>query len=131
MTGTAAINGTGNTLNNIITGNSANNTLSGGAGNDTLTGGAGSDTYLFGSGAGNDTINDYDTSGGTDILQFQNLVMASIAFTRNGNDLVCTIAQTGETARVSNWTLGTSYQVDQFKFSDGTLTAAQVSQKIA
>ncbi|WP_051206324.1 proprotein convertase P-domain-containing protein [Sporomusa ovata] len=131
LTGTAAINGTGNTLNNIITGNSANNTLSGGAGNDTLTGGAGSDTYLFGSGAGNDTINDYDTSGGTDILQFQNLVMASIAFTRNGNDLVCTIAQTGETARVSNWTLGTSYQVDQFKFSDGTLTAAQVSQKIA
>lgn len=122
LTGTANISGTGNALDNIIIGNSGNNALSGGAG---------SDTYLFGTGAGNDTINDYDTSGGADVLQFQNLVMASIAFTKNGNDLVCTIAQTGETARVTNWTLGTSYQVEQFQFSDGTLTASQVNQKIA
>ncbi|MCW9681150.1 lectin-like protein, partial [Dolichospermum planctonicum UHCC 0167] len=35
LTGTAAINGTGNASNNVITGNSANNTLNGGAGNDT------------------------------------------------------------------------------------------------
>ena len=44
LTGTAAINGTGNAANNIITGNSANNILNGGAGNDTFNGGAGSDT---------------------------------------------------------------------------------------
>lgn len=52
LTGTAAINGTGNTLNNIIIGNSARNTLTGGAGNDTLDGGAGADTLV--GGAGND-----------------------------------------------------------------------------
>ena len=43
LTGTAAINGTGNTLANILTGNAAANTLSGGTGNDTLIGGLGND----------------------------------------------------------------------------------------
>ncbi len=52
LTGSSAINGTGNTLNNVITGNSGNNILSGGAGDDTLDGSTGSDS-MFG-GAGND-----------------------------------------------------------------------------
>jgi Ca2+-binding RTX toxin-like protein len=63
LTGTAAINGTGNTLNNTITGNSANNKLNGHAGNDTLDGGAGNDT--LDGGAGNDTL---DGGAGTDTL---------------------------------------------------------------
>ena len=46
LTGTAAINGTGNTLNNTLTGNSDNNILNGMAGNDTMLGGLGNDTYL-------------------------------------------------------------------------------------
>lgn len=50
LTGTAAISGTGNTLNNLLTGNAAANTLTGGAGNDTLNGGAGADTLLGGAG---------------------------------------------------------------------------------
>ena len=45
LTGTAAINGTGNTLNNTLTGNAAANVLNGGAGNDTMVGGKGNDTY--------------------------------------------------------------------------------------
>ena len=48
LTGTAAINGTGNTLNNMLTGNAAANTLTGGAGNDTLNGGAGADALVGG-----------------------------------------------------------------------------------
>ncbi len=43
LTGTSAINGTGNALNNLLTGNAANNTLVGGLGSDTLNGGAGND----------------------------------------------------------------------------------------
>ena len=46
LTGVAAINATGNTLNNVLTGNSGNNVLSGGTGNDTMTGGLGNDTYV-------------------------------------------------------------------------------------
>jgi subtilisin family serine protease len=45
LTGEAAINGTGNTLANIITGNSNNNVLEGGAGIDKLAGGLGNDIY--------------------------------------------------------------------------------------
>ncbi len=46
LTGIANINGTGNSLANVITGNDGNNTLDGGAGNDTLIGGKGNDIYI-------------------------------------------------------------------------------------
>ncbi|MFN9176466.1 MAG: peptidylprolyl isomerase [Synechocystis sp.] len=47
LTGTNAINGTGNSSNNRIIGNSANNIIDGAAGGDTLTGGTGTDTFVF------------------------------------------------------------------------------------
>ena len=50
LTGSSAINGTGNTLNNILLGNSAQNTLSAGAGADIVAGGAGADNLSGGSG---------------------------------------------------------------------------------
>ena len=46
LTGTPAINGTGNTLANRITGNAAANVLNGGAGGDTMIGGLGNDIYV-------------------------------------------------------------------------------------
>ncbi|MGL1250143.1 hypothetical protein ACSTK1_23515, partial [Vibrio parahaemolyticus] len=46
LTGTQAIDGTGNTLANTITGNDAANTLDGGGGADTLIGGKGDDIYI-------------------------------------------------------------------------------------
>jgi Ca2+-binding RTX toxin-like protein len=46
----AAINGTGNALDNRLLGNAHNNFLSGGAGNDTLEGGSGDDTLAGGTG---------------------------------------------------------------------------------
>lgn len=63
LTGAAAINGTGNTADNVITGNNANNVLNGLAGKDTLNGGLGNDT-LNGD-AGNDTL---DGGLGNDVL---------------------------------------------------------------
>lgn len=73
LTGVALIDGTGNTLNNVIVGSAADNVVSGLAGNDTLSGGAGNDTMSGGDGddtvtgdagndalsgaAGNDTLN--------------------------------------------------------------------------
>jgi Ca2+-binding RTX toxin-like protein len=47
LTGTSAINGTGNRLANVLTGNRAVNTLTCNAGNDTLDGGLGNDLYVF------------------------------------------------------------------------------------
>ncbi|MBS0419786.1 MAG: DUF2974 domain-containing protein [Proteobacteria bacterium] len=66
LTGASAINGTGNSLVNVITGNSADNTLSGGSGADTLMGGAGNDTYVV------DNTGDIvteNTGEGTDLVQ--------------------------------------------------------------
>jgi Ca2+-binding RTX toxin-like protein len=54
LTGSSAINGTGNTLDNTLTGNSGNNQLDGGVGNDTLMGGSGND--LLKGGSGNDRL---------------------------------------------------------------------------
>jgi Ca2+-binding RTX toxin-like protein len=45
LAGVDAINGTGNSLNNVLIGNAAKNTLNGGAGADSMEGGAGDDTY--------------------------------------------------------------------------------------
>ena len=53
LTGTSAINGTGNSSHNTINGTSANNILIGGDGNDILMGGNGKDTLI--GGTGNDT----------------------------------------------------------------------------
>lgn len=73
--GTANINGTGNTLNNIITGNAGNNTLNGGAGNDTY--------YTSG---GKDIISD---SSGSDIINLgSNILKQSVAFFKQGLDLI-------------------------------------------
>ena len=72
LTGTAAINGTGNLNANVMTGNSAANILSGMAGADRLTGNDGNDTLLGGAGddllfgcAGNDRL---DGGAGQDRL---------------------------------------------------------------
>ncbi len=63
LTGSEAISGTGNALDNVIVGNAAANTLDGKAGDDRLTGGA-SDDILLG-GEGNDVLNG---AGGADTM---------------------------------------------------------------
>jgi Ca2+-binding RTX toxin-like protein len=102
LTGAGAIAGTGNSLGNVIVGNTAANSLSGeggadslagGKGNDKLAGGAGSDTLLGGEGAdiltggaesdlflrhtlaeGKDTITDFQTGAGGDVLDISDLL---------------------------------------------------------
>lgn len=74
LTGSAALNGTGNAANNVMTGNTGANSLSGGLGNDKLNGGDGDDSLKGGDGAdsltggnGNDRL--YAGTGtGTDTL---------------------------------------------------------------
>jgi Ca2+-binding RTX toxin-like protein len=72
LIGSAAINGTGNTLANLLTGNAAANVLSGGSGNDTLSGGSGNDILL--GGAGNDALNG---GAGRDSFRFNTTLNAT------------------------------------------------------
>ena len=55
LTGTSSVNGTGNTLDNVLIGNNGVNTLAGGLGNDTYVVGSG-DTVVESAGEGSDTI---------------------------------------------------------------------------
>ena len=93
LTGTAAINGTGNALANAIVGNAAANSLDGGTGNDRLTGGAGNDRLIGGAGAdvmlgqaGNDI---YDVDNASDQVSEAggsglDLVQSSVSFSLSG-----------------------------------------------
>ena len=88
LTGASAINGTGNSLVNIITGNAANNQLNGGAGNDTinggigidsLTGGIGNDIFRFTTTGHIDTITDYNVAN--DTIQLENAIFTKLTTT--------------------------------------------------
>jgi Ca2+-binding RTX toxin-like protein len=71
LLGSAAINGTGNSLNNTIIGNSAANILDGGAGADTMNGGDGNDIYYVNSIS--DVVAETNAvlaSGGDDVVYF-------------------------------------------------------------
>ena len=68
LTGSAAVNATGNSAANTLTGNTGNNTLDGGSGADTMVGGAGDDTYVVDS-AIDVVTEESGTTNGVDLVQ--------------------------------------------------------------
>lgn len=94
LTGDAAINGSGNALDNLIIGNQSGNLLDGGDGNDHLTGGGGDDTLL--GGAGNDSLKggegaDANVGGlGDDVYEIDSSADTVLELAGEGNDAVRT-----------------------------------------
>jgi len=102
LTGSSAINGTGNGLANLITGNGASNMLSGGAGNDTLNGGAGADNLSGGEGDDSfivdnlgDVVNELAGEG-------SDLVLASVSHTLGAEVENLTLTGTGASNGTGN-----------------------------
>lgn len=98
LTGSAAVNATGNSQSNIIIGNDAANVITGGLGNDVLTGGGGADTFVINSGDGSDIITDFTPGSGAghDVVRLNGFAFTSFAdvqaaMTQVGNDVYLTL----------------------------------------
>lgn len=119
-----------------IVGFDSDDTLTGGAGNDTLEGLNGSDTYQFNLGDGADVIQESWTNHNLsedDRLVFgPGILPSDIQLSRQGNDLILSVAGTSDSVRVTNhftyeaWY--SSNDVEHFDFANGTSwTSAQVA----
>ena len=93
LTGSFAVNGTGNNLNNLIFGNAAGNRLDGGSGQDTLTGGEGNDTYVVD--LLDDQVNEASGAG-------NDLVQSSVSYTLPGNVERLTLTGTSDINAIGN-----------------------------
>lgn len=141
LTGGAAINGTGNDLDNYIAGNGAANaihggggadTLVGGGGNDTLIGGTGDDKYVFDASSGSDVVDNAD--GGFDGIFFTNgITRERLSFSRDGDDLLIFVdASSTPSVRVLNHFLGGDAAIDYVQPDGGYyLTTTEINQIVA
>jgi Ca2+-binding RTX toxin-like protein len=139
LTGSSAINGTGNTANNSLTGNAANNILSGDTGNDILTGAAGKDTLTGGAGIDKfgyktltdsllgssnnsfDLITDFNATTGNDLFL---VTTARAGFTTGLT--VATLDAAGIGAKLTTTNFAANFAA-QFTFTSGTTTRTFVA----
>ena len=113
LTGSAAIDGNGNALDNMFRGNGAANTF---------TGGDGSDRYHFGRGAGQDTVEDFSVLAGQvdAVVMADDVAPAQVSVSRAGDDLQLHIAGTTDTLTLRRWFADTASKVEQVRFANGT-----------
>ena len=116
----------------VIYGRGGSDTLYGGAGDDVLSGGTGvhdylnggtgNDTYLFAKGDGNTTINTYDSGvDRKDSLKFaEGISVDDISMENSNNNLLVTVADTGEIITIQNFFIHGAYEVNTIEFADGT-----------
>jgi Ca2+-binding RTX toxin-like protein len=136
LSGTGAIDGTGNELDNWLVGNSSDNTLNGNEGNDhliggngmdVLSGGVGSDTYYFGRGDSSDQITDQHSAKGKgpapenhDVLQFgESIGEDQLWFTQDSSNLIVNVIGTNDQVTINNWYRKDDFHIEEFRTSNG------------
>jgi len=141
LQGSAAVDGTGNALDNYIAGNGAANEIDGGGGNDTivggggddfLIGGTGDDKYVFDASSGSDVIDNSD--GGFDGVFFTNgITRERLSFSRDGDDLLISIdASSTPAVRVLDHFLGGNAAIDYVQPDGGFyLPTSEINQIVA
>jgi Ca2+-binding RTX toxin-like protein len=129
----------GTTGDDTIVGTFENDEINGLEGDDVLRGEDGADVYYFDAGHGSDRIEETVTNA--NLSNFDQIVFGSsiseddLIFGRDGDDLLISYQNTVDTIRVvkqfENHTGLTNWDIEQFRFSDGTfLTKQDVQQEI-
>ncbi len=122
LTGSAAIDGTGNAEANALTGNAGNNVLQGGDGDDVLDGGAGidqllgaagNDTYLLNANSGGDSIND---TQGNNLIKLVGNLAGTLTASLNQTTLTLNVNGVQIASIITNGL--TNYR---FQFDDNTV----------
>lgn len=143
LTGSSAVAGTGNALNNVITGNTGANTLTGGDGEDTLHGGTGTaadtligglgaDTYIYAASQGLDVVDNSAADTAVDRLIFQSLSSDLFTFARTGDNLVISrIGTSTSKVTVNNWFTATGNRVDLVSFTNREVTANDIDALVS
>ena len=113
LVGGAAINGTGNALDNVLAGNSAANVLTGAAGND---------TYVFDPGGGRDIVSENDsTPGNSDMMLFGAPVRPlDLVLGRAASSLTIALHGATDTVTVQGWYNGKAYQTEVIQNGEGS-----------
>jgi len=135
LTGSSAVNGTGNNLTNTIIGNGANNTLDGAGGTDAITGSGGYDSYLFNSGYGSLSITNSIAggSGASGELDLgAGLTAQNLWFIQSGQDLVIDVLGTSDQVTVKGWFgSNTSAKLSEIKTSNGMEIDSNLTQLLS
>jgi Ca2+-binding RTX toxin-like protein len=126
LTGDAAINGTGNSLDNFMIGNAGANVLSGGTGNDTILGGGGDDIFAFNRGDGADEIWISDGKSGQyadtaqESLRFgTGIALNDLDIEKSGADLILSLSGGSDNVTLKDW-VGATNRLDTIEFADGS-----------
>jgi Ca2+-binding RTX toxin-like protein len=118
----------GTSGNDSISGLGGIDTLYGNGGDDLLIGGEGEDYYYFAAGDGHDVIDNADTDGSPDSIQFADAASTDAALSRSGSDLVISVG--ADSVAIAGWYAGASRRIDSayFEGDGGFWDAAMIEQ---
>ncbi|WP_236759713.1 calcium-binding protein [Agrobacterium tumefaciens] len=115
------------TGNDNLIGSAIEDRVEGGHGNDTLNGGGGADVYIVSRGDGVDTINDFGTPNGANVIEFGSGIFArDVDLSRdstNPNDLVVSIRNSSDQIIVTNHF--SNGVIGAIRFKDGVQWTAE------
>jgi Ca2+-binding RTX toxin-like protein len=112
-------------------GGSGDDVLMGGTGNDILNGGEGNDTYKFSLNDGRDVVHNYDDGlDDLDVLDFEGIAYEDLVFSRQWNDLVIDVVDSGDQVSVKNWFWSENFQLDIIETDNLVLQNNQVNQLV-
>jgi VCBS repeat-containing protein len=108
LLGDKDLDGTGNSLDNVLAGN---------GGDNRLKGGLGSDLYLYELHGGKDVI---EEKGGQDVLRFgEGITQQMVRVKRDHDDLVLDLPGSHDSVTIKGWFDSSSKRVERIEFADG------------